>query len=224
MMLQQTQVQRVIPKFEAFLAQFPDVATLADAERREVLIAWQGLGYNRRAKYLHDAAQCIQTQNSFPRSLHELVQLPGIGPNTAGAIMAYAWNERVVFIETNIRTVLFYHFFEDAQDVTDAELRCVLEQVLVDESPREFYWAMMDYGSWLKSKVKNNSQSKHYTKQSTFKGSRRQVRGQILKQLTAGRYTCEELQAKLSDERLKSVLTELVKEGLVYRTGKIYHL
>ena len=107
LMLQQTQVDRVIPKFDAFITRFPDEAALAAASLADVLTLWSGLGYNRRAKYLHDAAKMIMAEFSgiFPTTYDELVKLPGVGPNTAGAIMTYAYNQPVVFIETNVRTV-----------------------------------------------------------------------------------------------------------------------
>ncbi|HET9174252.1 MAG TPA: hypothetical protein VFN56_03145, partial [Candidatus Saccharimonadales bacterium] len=104
-MLQQTQVSRVLGKYQEFLAQFPTVAALANADLGAVLRVWSGLGYNRRAKFLWQTAQLVLSSSSqqFPRSLPELVALPGIGANTAGAILAYAFNEPAVFVETNIR-------------------------------------------------------------------------------------------------------------------------
>lgn len=111
-MLQQTQVERVIIKFEAFIQQFPDVVTLANAPLSAVLTAWSGLGYNRRAKFLHEAAKMVVREfgGEFPTTHSELVALPGVGTNTAGAILAYSFNIPVSFIETNVRTVYFYHF------------------------------------------------------------------------------------------------------------------
>jgi A/G-specific adenine glycosylase len=121
LMLQQTQVDRVIPKFEAFMQAFPSIQDLSNASLAEVLTLWSGLGYNRRAKFLHSAAQKVVNDFNgvLPDSLESLVQLPGVGPNTAGAILAYSFNTPVEFIETNVRTVYFYHFFEDQLSVTD---------------------------------------------------------------------------------------------------------
>ena len=150
-MLQQTQVSRVTPKFNEFLINFPDVRSLAHATLADVLALWSGLGYNRRAKFLWQAAQYVtdQCNGVFPQTSAELQKLPGVGKNTAGAIMAYAFNLPVVFIETNIRTVYIHHFFADQGGVTDAAIYEVLEATVDQNNPREFYWALMDYGSHL---------------------------------------------------------------------------
>jgi A/G-specific adenine glycosylase len=226
LMLQQTQVTRVIPKYREFLDTFPDVATLASAELGDVLRAWQGLGYNRRAKFLWQAAQAIDAQGSFPDTIPELVKLPGIGLNTAGAITAYAYNQPVLFIETNVRSVYIHHFFVDEDAVTDKQILAVLEMTVDQENPREFYWALMDYGSHLKTTIGNAARaSKHYTKQSTFKGSKRQVRGQVLRILGVEPTVLAVLQVEIPDERLSGVLTDLLSEGLIrLRVDGTYYL
>lgn len=229
LMLQQTQVTRVIPKFEAFIAEFPDVATLAEAPLADVLRAWTGLGYNRRAKYLKAAAKQITLKYSgeMPNDYKKIKQLPGIGPATAGAIMAYAFNQPIVFIETNVRTVYFHYFFQPEEKVSDAQLMPLIEATIDREHPREFYWALMDYGTWLKQmKGKGvNGQSAHYKKQSKFSGSTREVRGQIVCLLGGSDMTHLELQEKLPlDERLALALAGLIKDGLVVETGEILHL
>lgn len=217
-MLQQTQVSRVIPKFEAFMQQFPTVQSLAQAELGEVLIVWSGLGYNRRAKFLWQAAQRISHEHAdqFPKVLTELVKLPGIGNNTAGAIVAYAFNQPVVFIETNIRSVYIHHFFTDQEEVTDKQLIPLIELTLNMLSVREWYWALMDYGSNLKMSIGNAAvRSKTYSKQSAFHGSKRQIRGQVLKQLAQSAATFEELQFLITDGRLEEVLADLMSEKLI---------
>jgi len=223
LMLQQTQVGRVVLKYEAFLGRFPDAKTLAAVELGAVLTQWQGLGYNRRAKFLWQAARSI-AETGFPQNIPELVALPGIGKNTAGAILAYVFNQPVVFIETNIRTVYLHHFFADAAEVPDAAIEAILAETLDREQPREFYWALMDYGSWLKTQVRNNSQSKHYAKQSKFEGSRRQVRGKIIKLLAEKPRTKSELRQEIDDERITVVLGELTTEGLISSKGQNYTL
>ncbi len=120
-MLQQTQVPRVLPKFQQFILRFPDWKSLSEASLSDVLSVWQGLGYNRRAKYLYDISRSI-SDNEFPISIESLVTHKGIGSNTAAAILTYSYNQRHVFIETNVRTVLIHHFCPDQQDVTDAQL------------------------------------------------------------------------------------------------------
>jgi len=225
LMLQQTQVPRVIPKYTEFLERFPTVQALASAELGDVLRAWQGLGYNRRAKYLWQAAQKVNNLNHFPEDVPGLVKLPGVGPNTAGAVMAYAYNRPAVFIETNVRTVYIHHFLHDADNVPDTQLRSLIEQTLDHQNPREFYWALMDYGSYLKATVGNLSRaSKHYTKQSTFHGSRRQVRGQIIRLLGDAQLAYDELRVLIADDRLDAVLDELLGESLIRQTAGKYSL
>ncbi|HEY4160659.1 MAG TPA: hypothetical protein VGM08_01220 [Candidatus Saccharimonadales bacterium] len=225
LMLQQTQVPRVIPKYREFLQRFPTVQALARADLGDVLRAWQGLGYNRRAKFLHEAAKLVYNLNYFPDTLEGLVKLPGIGINTAGAILAYAYNRPAVFIETNIRTVYIHHFFADVTGIPDTAIRGLLEQTLDLEHPREFYWALMDYGSHLKTIAGNpNKASKHYAKQPKFDGSRRQVRGQIIRLLGTGSRTLPQLREAIEDSRLESVLQDLVHEGMVRSEGGAYSL
>lgn len=227
-MLQQTQVERVKVKFVEFIAAFPDSAALAKAPLSEVLQLWSGLGYNRRAKFLHEAAKKIEHDfdGKFPETLTELVSLPGVGVNTAGAILTYSFNRPIAFIETNIRTVYFHHFFEDSSDVTDRELRELVEQTHDIEHPREWYWAIMDYGSYLKRQgAGRNDKSRHYKKQSALKGSIREVRGQILKELTASDETLAELRLTLkADERFEPALNGLLRDGLVSETEGRLHL
>jgi A/G-specific adenine glycosylase len=227
-MLQQTQVSRVTPKYQAFLERFPDVETLAQARLGKVVAAWSGLGYNRRAKYLHQAATLLvkDFDGVFPQTLNMLIKLPGVGKNTAAALLVYAFNQPQVFIETNIRTVYIHHFFADTHEpVSDAALLSLLEATVDHEHPREFYWALMDYGTHLKASVGNLSrQSKHYVKQLTFAGSRRQIRGQVLRQLTLGSQTFSQLQQNITDERLLTVLSDLAREDLVIHKQQTYQL
>jgi A/G-specific adenine glycosylase len=227
LMLQQTQVNRVIPKYLEFLKQFPTPESLASAALGDVLRAWSGLGYNRRAKYLKQAAEVIVTdfEGKLPGTQPDLIRLPGVGNNTAGAVMAYAYNAPVTFIETNIRTVYIHHFFSDQTDVPDRAITELVAESLDRENPREWYWALMDYGSQLKqSGIKLNPLSKGYTKQSIFEGSRRQVRGKVLKHLHDGPASLLQLQAEIADDRLETVLSDLVTEGMIKREGGKYHL
>lgn len=226
-MLQQTQVNRVTSKYIEFLRKFPDVSTLANAKLGDVLIAWNGLGYNRRAKFLWQAAQVIESDydGNFPKSEEELMKLPGVGKNTAGAIQAYAYNMPSVFIETNIRTVYIHHFFNDSQNISDNQINRLLGETLDTANPRKFYWALMDYGTHLKQTRGNNiRQSQHYKKQSKFDGSVRKIRGEIIKVLTNGEHTYKELFAKIHDDRLMATLGALVNEGLIINKKDKYLL
>ncbi len=229
-MLQQTQVARVIPKYKEFLKQFPTTKKLAEASLGDVLRVWQGLGYNRRAKFLKQGAEAVVTQlnGKWPKTLEGLRALPGIGSYTAGAVMSFAHNERVPLIETNIRTVYIHHFFKNREGVSDSELIPIIERTLDKENPREWNWALMDYGSYLKETVGNvNSRSKSYKKQSDFKTSNRYVRGSILKILSNGSITRTQLSIHLSDiedKRLTDALKTLEKEGLLVKKGTICKL
>ena len=224
LMLQQTQVDRVIPKFHQFIRQFPDQQSLTTAPLAQVLTVWQGLGYNRRAKYLQQAAQAVEERFSgqFPASQKELVSLPGVGPNTAGAILAYAFNQPAIFIETNIRTVYIHHFFADDFAISDKQILELLGKTVDQNNPRQFYWALMDYGSYLKrSGVKNIGQSKHYVKQSPLKGSLREARGIILKHLTQADMDIHDFRHKIAlDDRFDVALEGLIKDGLVVADGE----
>lgn len=228
LMLQQTQVERVMPKFEEFITHFPDVASLATASLSEVIGLWSGLGYNRRAKYLHEAAKRVvgAFEGDFPNSLPDLLSLPGVGPGTAGALMVYAYNQPCVFIETNVRTVYFYHFFASDVVISDTELRPLIENTLNREHPREFYWALMDYGSWLKRQGAGRlTQSRHYRKQTPLKGSVREVRGQILKALTSGELTLIDLRMRVTyDQRFNVAIEGLLADRLISQTGSVLYL
>ena len=218
-MLQQTQVERVVPKYNAFLKEFPTVSTLAKAPLSKVLSQWSGLGYNRRGKFLHEAAKVIVIDGWEGK-------LPGVGPYTRAAVEAFAFNKPGVFIETNIRTVYTHFYFKDKQGVADAEILPLIEKDLKKSKmePRDFYAALMDYGSHLKkSGIKINKQSKHYMKQKKFEGSDRKVRGEILRELLKGPKTLAQLQ-KVLDEKEKAprLLARLMDEGLLKKTESRY--
>lgn len=228
LMLQQTQVDRVIPKFNQFMMTFPSVKALAGATLAEVLTVWSGLGYNRRAKFLHEAAKKVMSEfdGKIPSTFEALVQLPGVGPNTAGAILAYSFNQPVVFIETNIRTVYFHHLFHDEVDIPDTVLREKVAHTIDKEHPREWYWALMDYGAYLKKQGTGQiDRSKHYKKQSPLKGSLREVRGMILKELSRKDLTEQSLKLVLpQDDRVERALADLIAEGMVAKTRDRLHL
>ncbi len=225
LMLQQTQVARVIPKFQQFMVLFPDVQSLAAAELGDVLRAWQGLGYNRRAKFLHAAAEDIVVRGE-PKTYAELVALPGVGKHTAGAILNYVYEVPTPFVETNIRTVYFHHFFEGATAVSDNELLALVESTLESEHPREWFWALMDYGAELKrAGLGRLDVSKHYKKQSPLKGSVREMRGRILRALGDGPHNLATLKTMVAaDDRFLPALSALESEGLVRRHGSHYTL
>ncbi len=216
MMLQQTQVERVIPYFERWMKKFPTPHALARSSLDVVLKEWSGLGYNRRAKYLHDAARVIVEQygGAMPRSYDELTALPGVGDYTAKAVRVFAWNEAEVLIETNIRAVFIHHFFPRSKMVSDARLLPRIADALVRERPRVWYAALMDYGSHVKSTYPNPSRrSAHHTRQSVFKGSLREVRGAILRAYLAGSSLMP--LRKQCGEKFQPAFEGLVREGLI---------
>ncbi len=219
LMLQQTQVGRVVPKFEAFMRRFPDIAALSDSSLADVLTLWSGLGYNRRAKFLWQAALelSLRFNGQLPRTHKELVSLPGIGPNTAAAILNYAYEIPTAFVETNIRTVYFHHFFDGKREVSDHELLQVVSRTQDTEHPRQWYWALMDYGAHLKATAGGRLDvSKHYKKQSPLAGSPREMRGHIIRELTIGTRTLDDLKrAVQADARFEPALASLQREGMV---------
>jgi A/G-specific adenine glycosylase len=183
-MLQQTQVERVLQKYPLFIEQFPDFQTLAQAPLEKVLTVWQGLGYNRRALALKKIAATIHTTYGgyLPQSVDILKTFPCIGQATASSILVFAFHMPLVFIETNIRRVFIHHFFHSRTDVHDNEILPLIEKTLDRQTPHTWYYALMDYGSALKNKMLNpNRRSKHYERQSKFEGSQRQKRGAIVR-------------------------------------------
>jgi len=226
MMLQQTQTERVVEKYREFIRLFSSFEELAGASFAEVLEKWKGLGYNRRAKWIHEIAKNIvkNYNGKLPESVRELEKLPGIGKATARSIAAFAFNQPVVFLETNIRTVLLHHFFCDKDKVDDKELLEISEQVLDKTNPREWYSALMDYGVYIKESIGNlNYKSAHYRKQSKFKGSDRQIRGKILDILLEKKeITSQEVIRILeeNEERVMKIIHDLLHENLIKRSKK----
>jgi A/G-specific adenine glycosylase len=229
-MLQQTQVERVLEKYAYFVGLFGGFPELARAELKDVLKAWQGLGYNRRALMLRDLAGIVveRYHGALPTTEGELLELPGIGKATAGSIRAFAFNMPSVFIETNIRRAFIHHFFQYSAKVRDVEILPLVEETLDRHNPRTWYYALMDYGSMLKKEIENpNRRSAHYQKQPPFERSDRKIRGEILRILLCGRYVSDkEVCATIGadGERIRRILLQLEKEGLVRERNGSYHI
>lgn len=225
-MLQQTQVDRVRAKYVEFLAAFPDLAALAAAPLQQVLAAWQGLGYNRRAVALHRCARAIEREHRgrVPDDSAALVALPGVGAATAASVRAFAFDAPVVFVETNIRRVFIHEFFPGREAVADAEVLALVAAALDGRSPREWYYALMDYGAALARQVPNpNRKSRTYTRQSRFEGSDRQLRGAILRALVGGNALTGSGIARAAggeSKRVLRLLGDLEREGFVQRAGR----
>lgn len=215
-MLQQTQADRVIPFFTRFIARFPTPAALARAPLSLVLRHWSGLGYNRRAKFLHEAAKRIVSEHGgmLPRTYEGLRALPGIGEYTAKAVRVFAYGEPESLIETNVRTVFLHHFFPRGRSVSDARLMPLIARAIEGQDPRTWYAALMDYGTYLKATRPNPSRkSKHHVKQKPFEGSLRQARGKILRAFLAGA-PVSSVRTELG-ARFAPALASLEKEGLL---------
>jgi A/G-specific adenine glycosylase len=229
-MLQQTQVERVIEKYKEFLAAFPDFPSLAEARPAKLLTVWSGMGYNRRALALKASAKKVVEEHNgkLPSDFNDLLGLPGIGAYTAGAVLAFAFNRPVVFMDTNIRRVFIHEFLHDRESIHDREVIPLVEQTLDRANPRKWYNALMDYGTMLKQNhVNPNRKSAHYTRQSPFENSNRQVRGRILKALVAeSPLGPGELVKRtgMDSERVMANLAQLVQEGFIRKKGNLYRL
>jgi len=227
-MLQQTQVERVMKKYPLFIKKFPSFQVLAWASRARVLAVWQGLGYNRRALALQKIAHIVvnEYKGALP-SDHELLQkMPGIGKATAGSVATFAFNRPIPFIETNIRRVYIHFFFAKKRKVNDAEILPLVLRTMDLKNPREWFFALMDYGSMLGEKMKTNPNKKsaHYMRQPKFEGSRRQLRGNILKTLLTRRMGLEDLAKQLSrpTTKIAKILYTLERDGLIQRKENIF--
>lgn len=220
-MLQQTQTHRVIDKFEQFITTFADFQALANAPLKDLLSVWQGLGYNRRALYLQKLAQIVvhDHQGILPQDPELLVTFPGIGKATAASICAFAFNMPTIFIETNIRSVFIHHFFAGHDAVADQQIMPLVAQTLDKNAPRDWYYALMDYGVMLKATHKNpNQKSVHYAKQSRFEGSDRQVRGKIIALLVEGAALTMQMIEEIANrpkEKIEKIVQSLIDDGLV---------
>lgn len=220
-MLQQTQVERVRLKYAEFLTQFPDVYSLAAASLAEVLLVWQGLGYNRRALFLKKCCEeVVAAYNGvFPRTPAELQKLPGIGHYTARAVAAFAYGIAEPLIETNIRTVYLHCFYPGRTEVSDKELMPLIAATLDAADPRTWYYALMDYGVMLKQTMPNpGRRSRHHVRQSRFEGSNRQLRSRLLRAvLNQPGVTVAELLhgSKSTGEKVVENLKALCTEGFL---------
>ena len=227
-MLQQTQTYRVIEKYQQFITCLPTFEHLAQAPLQNVLELWQGLGYNRRARYLQQIAHTIVNKYNgvLPKKPAILIQLPGLGHATASSICAFTHHIPVIFIETNIRAVFIHHFFSKKETVHDKKIMPLIEITLEKNRIREWYYALMDYGVMLKKKYPNlNKKSVHYKVQSKFEGSNRQIRGNILKLLlTIRSLNIHEIINTLEKEpdRIKTALLQLENEGFIKKENDLY--
>ena len=248
-MLQQTQTTRVDGRWQRWLERFPTPAALAAAPTADVLDEWQGLGYNRRALAVHRAAEAVVgAGGQLPADAAALQALPGVGPATAAGILAFAFDQHSVYLETNVRTVFLHELFPGVEGVSDKELvplvdaTCPADASDAADDPRAWYYALLDYGAYLKRTVPNPSRrSRSHTRQSRFEGSHRQKRAALVRLLLAHRadpsggalidtlyqqLLLEERKAGRMDLSVKdaeSLLKELADEGFCHCDGDIWH-
>ncbi|WP_417754570.1 adenine glycosylase [Slackia isoflavoniconvertens] len=234
-MLQQTQVSRVLSRWERFLRHFPTVDALASASSADVVEEWQGLGYNRRALALKRAADICSAEYAgrMPEGVDKLVKLPGIGDATAAGITAFSRDVPCLYLETNVRAVFIHCFFRDAERVTDKELRPLVERACPAEDVRGWYYALLDVGARLKKDHKNPTRrAAAYTRQSKFEGSRRQKRAWLVREVMAapGLSSAELLRRLNIEERksgrdgvegdeFESIMADLAREGFFHHEG-----
>lgn len=237
-MLQQTQVARVLGRWEAWIESFPTPAVLAAAPLPPVLEQWQGMGYNRRAVNFKRAMQVVvdEFDGAVPSGLEELLSLPGVGPATAAGVRAFAFDLPGVYLETNVRAVFIHELFPERDGVSDSELRPLVEATCPGRDVRGWYYALLDYGAHLKKTLPNPSRrSKHHTRQSKFEGSHRQKRAFLLRRVLeapatlaqlAGDLNAAELAAgreRLDAEQVETILNELQAEGFVAFDSGAWH-
>jgi len=214
-MSQQTQLSRVVPKYESWLDKFPTIENLANAKISEVLFYWSGLGYNRRALNLKKTAEIISTtyHGTFPQTEKALLALPGIGKYTARAILCFAFNKQIAVVDTNVRKVLLIQFDASENNIVQAA-----QMLLPIGKAYEWNQALMDYAAAVLKKEKIP-----FPKQSKFIGSHRYYRGQVLKHLVQKRkIKVEELGFVVKKDYshkekawLQSLLNELAGEGFI---------
>jgi len=226
-MLQQTQIERVLRKYPVFIKKYPDLGSLARARVRTLYSVWQGMGYNRRALALKNIARIVTAapyHGRLPADEHDMMRLPFVGQSTAGAVAAFAFGRPAVFIETNIRRVFIHFFFRKKKIVSDREILFLIEKTLDRNDPRSWYYALMDYGSALRDLKDNpNRKSAHYKKQSPFEGSNRQMRAKILRLISDRRnVSVKELTGLVNMPygRTRKIIDQLCREGFLKKKGR----
>jgi len=230
-MLQQTQVVRVLKKYPEFIKTFPTFKALASAKFSDVFLVWQGMGYNRRAKFIKQTAEIVMRDFNgiLPKNREILKKFPGIGEGTSGSLVAFLYNEPVCFVETNIRRVIIHFFFKNKNNIKEREILKKIKETIDKSRPREWYYALMDYGSMLPEREKTNvnKKGKIYKKQTPFVGSRRQLRGSILQFLLKNKaskisdiiYGC-----RTTDHDIKEIVDGLYKERLIEKNKNRYSI
>jgi A/G-specific adenine glycosylase len=244
-MLQQTQVPRVIPKWLAFVERFPTTDACARSPLADVLQLWHGLGYPRRARNLHLAAQHVEQRGSFPDTLEELLALPGVGGYTARAVLAFAFERPAAVVDTNIARIFAR---VGGRPLTQKAVQAAADEALPVDLPWLWNQCLMDLGAALCRPVTATGapactecpivdrcawhgvgedpaagSAGVSTRQAPFEGSDRQARGRLMAALQRGVLSATEAPAimRRSPAEAASLVNALVAEGLVERAGAV---
>lgn len=232
-MLQQTQVSRVLEKYDVFLGKYPTVFSLADAPASEIIRDWKGLGYNRRALYLHRSARIVveKYKGIFPKSETELLSIPGIGKYTARAILVFAFRHTVAMVDTNIRKIIT-HFFYDDRTQPESVIWETANRLVPKGKSWEWHQALMDYGALelAKQTGKNPARSIRRKKTVPFNQTNRFLRGRILDALRVSPRNDSGLVSEMvrtckrPESVVRDAVEQLIREGLCERTGAVLSL
>jgi len=242
-MLQQTQISRVLPKYKEFLKEFPTLEELAKTSDKKLLNIWAGLGYWKRAKRLKETAKVIlkKYRGKFPKEPDLLETLPGIGPYTARALACFSFGSKEAFLDTNIRRVYLHFFFGTKEKVSDKEILKIAQRAIdklpKNTTPHEWHYALFDYGATVLKDKAINKRSQHYHKQSKFEGSFRSYRAKAVRFLLSqptNRATHKQLESFLQKELVEvkpqqtysadEIIEALLKDKLIKKTKNHYSL
>ena len=225
LMLQQTQVNRVILYYEKWISRWPTIHALASASLAEVLQAWMGLGYNTRAINLHKAARKIVAEfnNDVLEAMKQYKEIPGVGRYTSQAVQIFSTNANLVTVDTNIRRI-FIKEFNLPEKVSDKALWELAERCLPRGKSRDWHNALMDYGALFLTAKKTGIKPK--TQQSQFEGSDRQIRARILRCLLKEKMSLSELEktVRIEQIRLRQILDKMMNEKIIMTKNNSYQL
>lgn len=225
-MLQQTQVSRVLAGYREFIERYPTVKVLAKASTSDVVKIWKGMGYNRRALYLKQAARAVVDRygGTFPKSEKELVKLPGLGTYTARAILVFAYRQNTACVDTNIRQIITHYFF-DEKPQKPSIIQAVADQLLPLGKSWEWHQALMDFGA-LELNVSRVTYHVSRKKTIPFRQSNRFYRGRIIDRLREGKIREASLITEFqttygkSREFILTIIAGLARDGLLARFAR----
>ena len=227
LMLQQTQVDRVILKYIEFIKKYPTMNSIVKATDAEIIRLWKGLGYNRRALYARKAMEYLlkHFNGIFPTNEKDLRKLPGIGEYTAKAILSFALHQKVTLIDTNIRQVVEVEF-AGGKKLPEHTLFLIVKKIMPKKETWLWHQALMDYNALFLSK---NKERKKAVNKIPFKKSNRYVRGRIIDLLRTKSYLKVKLITAMknyekSKEDVEKAVNTLIKDGLIVQKGNTYSL